>query len=418
MSLRAGPARTTGQVSRHGQQRGWGYHQRAESPTPARPTGPPISLATVLKRPLHVGIALLLIAVVVVPAGAQTSAQTQLDAAKARLAAIAEQVKDAEGVVASNGVELQRAEDRLDEVEAVVNAVAIQLEEQTGRVAAAQNELSRLRVENDRVQAKYDSRIAAIYKGVGPRDLDIVLSSTDISVVIGRANFLEVVNTADTASLQDLRASREQVRTQQERLAGERVLLEDFKAEQEVVLAQVQEIRDSRYLSLVDAQAQVGQLAREQDDVEAESKQLEEIIREATGPAPVISAPSSGGYVWPLCGSLSSDYGRRWGRLHKGLDIDDNRTKAIVAAKAGRVIFASYSGGYGNLTLIQHNDGVVTAYAHQAAIAVGVGAQVSTGQRIGTVGTTGSSTGTHLHFETRVNGGAVNPRRYLSGNGC
>lgn len=354
----------------------------------------------------------------VVPARAQTSAQSQLDAAKARIAEIAAQVDAAQGVVATSGEELQRAEGQLAEVEAVVNAVAIQIENQQGRVSAAQMELSRLQAEHARVQAKYDSRIAAIYKGTGPRDLDIVLSSTDIQSVLGRAGFLEVVNTADTASLQDLRASREQVRTQQERFSGESRLLAKFKVEQEVVLAQVQEIRDSSYLALVDAEARVDQFERELDDVEAASRQLEEIIRQTTGPAPVISAPSSGGYVWPLCGVVGSEFGRRWGRQHKGLDIDDNRTRAIVAAKAGKVIFAAFSGGYGNLTLVQHNDGVVTAYAHQSNIAVGVGQQVSTGQRIGTVGSTGSSTGPHLHFETRVNGTAVNPRRYLTGGGC
>ena len=367
---------------------------------------------------LRAGLVLALLVVVVAPVDAQESAQTQLDRAKARIAALSDEIAAAEGVVASTGRELDTAQAQLDEVEAVVNDIAVQLEEQEGRVAAAQEELARLRAEDARVRGTFHSRLAAIYKGAGPQDLGLMLSSGDIDTVLGRASFLEVVNTADQATLQDLAASRDRVRTQQERLAGERTFLEELKAEQEEVLAQVEALRDTRYLAFVSAREEVAQRQREQDDLEEESARLEAIIREATGPAPVISAPSAGGYVWPLCGRVTSEYGRRWGRQHRGIDIDDNRTRAIVAAKAGRVIFAAYDGGYGNMVLIQHADGVVTAYAHQSAMAVGVGQDVTTGQRIGTVGNTGNSTGPHLHFETRVGGTAVNPRRYLTGSGC
>lgn len=354
----------------------------------------------------------------VVPAGAQQSAEAQLERAKERIASVGQEIEAAEGRVASSGTELAKAEEQLAEVEAVVNDLARQLDEQEGRVAEAQAELDRLRAENARVQARFDARVAAIYKGAGPRDLELVLASSDVEAVLQRSSFLSLVNTADSATLEDLRASRAQVQTQQERLGGEREFLERLKREQDEVLAQVAALRDSRRLALVSAQERVAELEREQDDLEESSKRLEEIIKQATGPAPVISAPSSGGYVWPLCGSVTSEYGRRWGRQHKGIDIDDNRTRSIVAAKSGTVIFAAYSGGYGNLILIQHGDGVVTAYAHQSSFAVGRGAQVSTGQRIGTVGSTGNSTGPHLHFETRVGGAAVNPRRYLTGGGC
>nr|WP_274388219.1 M23 family metallopeptidase [Salsipaludibacter albus] len=129
---------------------------------------------------------------------------------------------------------------------------------------------------------------------------------------------------------------------------------------------------------------------------------------------------SGGGYAWPLCGTVTSEYKWRWGRQHEGIDIDDDRTDRITAAQSGTVISAGWnSGGYGNLVLIQHGDGVVTAYAHQRSIVVSTGQSVSRGQHIGYVGSTGRSTGPHLHFETRVGGSeAVNPRQFLSGGGC
>jgi murein DD-endopeptidase MepM/ murein hydrolase activator NlpD len=98
--------------------------------------------------------------------------------------------------------------------------------------------------------------------------------------------------------------------------------------------------------------------------------------------------------------------------MHEGIDIGVGSGTPIRAAAGGTVIFAGWMGGYGNLTIIDHGNGLATAYAHQSAFAVGGGA-VSQGTVIGYVGTTGNSTGAHLHFEVRVNGSPVNPLGYL-----
>jgi len=85
----------------------------------------------------------------------------------------------------------------------------------------------------------------------------------------------------------------------------------------------------------------------------------------------------------------------------------------IVAAAGGTVIYAGVKGGYGNTLMVDHGGGMVTLYAHQSKFAVGYGASVGAGQVIGYVGSTGDSTGPHLHFEVRIGGGPVNPSRYL-----
>ncbi|MEZ5144290.1 MAG: peptidoglycan DD-metalloendopeptidase family protein [Acidimicrobiales bacterium] len=142
----------------------------------------------------------------------------------------------------------------------------------------------------------------------------------------------------------------------------------------------------------------------------------------APGPAPTTGAPAPappptsrpGRLIFPTSGTVTSEYGMRWGRLHAGLDISAPIGTPIVAAAGGTVIFAGWNGGgYGNLVVIDHGGGLSTAYAHQSRVAASVGQRVSAGQVIGYVGSTGSSTGPHLHFETRENGNAVNPRRYL-----
>jgi murein DD-endopeptidase MepM/ murein hydrolase activator NlpD len=117
------------------------------------------------------------------------------------------------------------------------------------------------------------------------------------------------------------------------------------------------------------------------------------------------------GYVWPAKGVLTSGYGWRWGRMHKGIDIAAPVGTPVVAAAPGRVVTAGWNdGGYGNLVEVEHTDGSVTRYAHNSRNLVRVGQQVRQGQQIAEMGSTGFSTGPHSHFEVHLPGrGAVNP---------
>jgi murein DD-endopeptidase MepM/ murein hydrolase activator NlpD len=121
------------------------------------------------------------------------------------------------------------------------------------------------------------------------------------------------------------------------------------------------------------------------------------------------------GYIWPTKGVLTSGYGRRWGRMHKGIDIAAPIGTPVVAAAPGVVVSAGWnSGGYGNLVEIQHPDGSLTLYAHNNRILVRRGQEVAQGQQISEMGSTGRSTGPHCHFEVHPAGrGAVNPIAYL-----
>ncbi len=142
-------------------------------------------------------------------------------------------------------------------------------------------------------------------------------------------------------------------------------------------------------------------------------KLANEIIRAQGGPVAAVGAPSSAGFVWPANGPLTSGFGWRWGRMHEGIDVGVGYGTPLAAAAAGTVIVAGWSGGYGNLVVIDHGNGISTAYGHQSRIAVSSGQQVAQGSIIGYVGSTGHSTGPHLHFEVRVNGSPNNPLNYL-----
>jgi murein DD-endopeptidase MepM/ murein hydrolase activator NlpD len=136
---------------------------------------------------------------------------------------------------------------------------------------------------------------------------------------------------------------------------------------------------------------------------------------------PEMANPSGGkiadsGYIWPAAGVLSSGFGWRWGRVHQGIDISGPVGTPIVAAASGVVDFSGWNnGGYGNMVEIRHEDGTITRYAHNSALYVRAGQTVNQGQAIAAMGSTGFSTGPHLHFEIRPNGRrAVNPIAYLA----
>jgi YD repeat-containing protein len=130
--------------------------------------------------------------------------------------------------------------------------------------------------------------------------------------------------------------------------------------------------------------------------------------------------PGEGGgtvqFMWPAQGVFTSGYGPRWGRMHRGIDIAGPVGTPIVAAAAGVVVTSEWnSGGFGNLVEIRHPDGSKTLYAHNNRLLVRVGQEVQQGEQISEMGSTGRSTGPHLHFEIHPAGvGAVNPMLYLS----
>lgn len=129
------------------------------------------------------------------------------------------------------------------------------------------------------------------------------------------------------------------------------------------------------------------------------------------------SAPASRASVsrfgWPASGEISSPFGSRWGRMHSGIDIANNIGTPITAALAGRVTYAGWYGGYGYALMIAHGNGYSTLYGHLSAISVSAGQYVRTGQQIALMGSTGYSTGPHLHFEVRKDGQPLDPMDFL-----
>jgi murein DD-endopeptidase MepM/ murein hydrolase activator NlpD len=118
-------------------------------------------------------------------------------------------------------------------------------------------------------------------------------------------------------------------------------------------------------------------------------------------------------FIWPLHGRLTSKFGHRWGSPHHGIDIQARRGTAIKASAPGRVIYSGKESGYGNLVIVYHGAGYSTIYAHASKLLTKKGRRVKRGQIIALVGSTGRSTGPHLHYEIRKRKAPVNPIQYL-----
>lgn len=139
-----------------------------------------------------------------------------------------------------------------------------------------------------------------------------------------------------------------------------------------------------------------------------------EIPEEAEPVAAIVQKDGDGQLLTPVSGyRMTSGFGPRWGRTHLGVDLALPTGSKISAADSGTVIFSGYEGGYGNLVKIDHGNGIVTYYAHCSELRVEQGQAVTKGQAIAAVGSTGNSTGPHLHFEVRVDGKNVDPMSYL-----
>lgn len=174
------------------------------------------------------------------------------------------------------------------------------------------------------------------------------------------------------------------------------------------------EYRRQRSL-LASYDAEIEEIEVEIASLEKEQSSIKKIIAErakAAGAAP-------GTLRRPVPGGISSGFGPRihpiygYSLMHNGVDMNGGMGQAIVASAAGTVFFAGVKGGYGNSIMIDHGGGMVTLYAHQSRFAVSNGQKVNAGQVIGYVGSTGVSTGPHLHFEVRIHGNPVNPVKYF-----
>jgi murein DD-endopeptidase MepM/ murein hydrolase activator NlpD len=323
--------------------------------------------------------------------------------------------------------------ERSARLDAELAALRDRLERLTRRLAVEEERLAEAEAELAMREGVLGDRLRALYARGDPDPILVLLESGSLSDAVAAADALEVIVEQDRDAAAAVKAYAGQVRRSRDAIAQMQAEVADSEARAEVAAGRARAAkadleREQARATTVRAgrQALLASVRGDREEVEAETEGLEKRsaalaaeIRKAQGlpPAPsgsvAVGPPSAAGLVWPVHGTLTSGFGPRWGRMHEGIDIAGGSGTPIAAAATGTVISAGWSGGYGQLVVLDHGNGLSTAYAHLSSIAVRAGQTVPQGSVVGGMGTTGNSTGVHLHFEVRVNGSAVNPLGYL-----
>ncbi len=306
----------------------------------------------------------------------------------------------------------------LSEAQAEFDAINDQLS-QTEEQIKANTELSARLVKKMEAQTKtLHRRIRDIYKNGQVNYIDVLFGAKDFSDFVSRMDILKKILAYDNALLQATKADREALARAKAQLEIDRVKIVELRKQSAAKKALVAERRQERQGVLNAATYERETAERAYRELIETSKQIETMIRKIQSGEKNVGG-STGTMLWPAEGEITSPFGWRvhpiFGtqRLHTGIDIGADYGDTVRAADGGVVIHSDWMGGYGNAVIIDHGNGISTLYAHNSQLLVSEGQTVAKGQAISRVGSTGYSTGPHLHFEVRQNGTPVNPLNFL-----
>jgi peptidase, M23 family len=341
------------------------------------------------------------------------------------------------------------------DAETVIGSVSEQLRQIEGQLRQATTELNtiteqRVAVENDitlnerqlaEAQKRLEGREAVFYKRV--RDiyingrlsyLDVVIGSKDFSDFANRLEVLKRIIDSDINLISEIKKERAQIEAHKKKLEEDRAKLVDLEKAALAKQAEIEQKKAERNVVLQKAQNDRAVAMQAIEELNASSAQISAMLKErqaaraAAAAAAAQSAGQGSSYTWvqgtgqlgwPVSGEITSPYGYRvhpiWGTTiyHSGIDIGVDEGTPVHAADSGVIVWSGWMGGYGYAVVIDHGNGLSTLYGHNSELAVDEGQSVSKGQVVAYAGSTGNSTGPHVHFEVRENGDPVDPMGYL-----
>lgn len=364
--------------------------------------------------------------------------EEQRKEAQSRLDANTEEVNSYVAKKTQIDLEIEAATQEVENLEA-------QLHQYNLLISEKQAELDELRQEQDDLLKSYQQRMRVMQERGEVSYWSVLLEADSFSDMLTSRAMIEEIAKADQRMMDEIRSVAAEVLTAKDELAEDKVSLElkklelsDAKAELEekreeadevlAELAQKQDELKEITLQFRDAadkmDAEIAQKEKEYN--EAKKKEQEQLNNNGYSTAPSTDAPSDGGFIFPVKRSgyayMSSPYGMRldpvlgYYRLHNGVDLAAYTGTPVYASKSGTVTLSVYdeSTGWGHCVVINHGDGFSTRYGHMDSRIVSNGEYVTQGQVIGYVGSTGWSTGPHLHFTIYYNGSTVNPLNYIN----
>ena len=385
------------------------------------------------RRTLGAALALALALTAFAPLEVLAVSQSQIDALEAERDELSAEREEMEAGIAeleAEHADIMERKTALDERNELyrqeIELIEEQVELYTSLVEQKKLEVdSALERENEQL-ANYRRHVRAMEENGSFTWLAIIFGSKSLGELLSNIDMVGEIMEADRRSYEQYTAAREESeRVQAEyedmltELDARQAELEAEKAELEAQIEEAEQLIAELEAQLeTDRAAYEEQLAKEQ----ALESEIQNMIAELERQEAANSIVSTGTYIWPLPGySPGSAYGWRvhpiWGdmRFHAGEDIGAPSGTPILAADSGiATVIPNNGNGYGNYIIINHGGGRTTLYAHMSAFAVSNGQSVTQGQTIGYVGSTGNSTGPHLHFEVRVNGATTDPKSYFS----
>ena len=361
-------------------------------------------------------------------AGAVT--QSEIDALKqeqqasqAKQEALKDQLAEAEAQQAAAREKRQLLTQQLNAINAEIANIDAQISYYDGEIAQKEEERKQAEAREAEQYELFCQRVRMMEEQGTVSYWSILFNAEDFSDLLDRIADVDAVMAYDNEIMDQLIATREELERLQADLESARAeeqaakeQQEAKKAEQQAKVAEAQALVEQINADVAEVNRQLDEESAAASEIQAEiarkQKQLEEERKQNN-----IVISSESGYLWPLPGyyRLSSMFGYRIHPItgvahsHTGIDIPASGGTPILAAKSGQVVTSAYHYSYGNYVVIDHGNGNSTLYAHMSSRAVSEGQMVSQGQVIGYVGTTGSSTGNHLHFEVRDNYTRVDP---------
>ena len=311
---------------------------------------------------------------------------------------------------------IQTAQSEISNMEEQLKSLQTQMEETSRKLNVVQNNYK----ENEEL---LEERLVVLYETGDVEFIDILLHSKSLIDFLSNYYTIEQIVQNDTELLQTIEKERQDIEKTKTDLEQQKANLKILKAKNEQTKVALQNNKTIQETELSQLTEEEKKLQEDIKKYKEEEANIESLIRLASNEY-IYSGEFTGGVmVWPIAKNgtyVTSDYGIREHPIqgiikkHTGLDIGNAGFGApVIAAADGVVSMASYYGGYGNCVMINHGNGISTLYGHGQKILTTVGTQVKKGDLIMEVGSTGNSTGPHLHFEVRINGTPVDPKPYV-----
>ncbi|MCH8978537.1 MAG: peptidoglycan DD-metalloendopeptidase family protein [Armatimonadetes bacterium] len=344
-----------------------------------------------------------------------------LDYVKQQRDEIKDQIKEVDRDRAVVKRDIRSADRNLTRVSSQLERTENRLDDSVDRRNELADELDLASEQLDDRKHKVEDRLRHMYRQSEHSVLTMLAGAQSVGDLGSRRTLLERIAKHDKElfeGLQEIRADIEQKKREQESVIAN---ISRLKSEQESRQGVLEQFQGEKRQILRGLERQKRDLAKEYAAWDRQSQDLQAQISDYQNRLAGTAAELKfgGSMIMPAIGPYTSPYGTRYHpilkrrRPHNGVDIGAKNRTAIVAAASGIVITAGWKSGFGNTVVIDHGGGVSSLYAHCSVISVRAGQKVNMGERIASVGSTGLATGPHLHFEVRLNGRPVNPRRYL-----